>query len=88
MTEPEKKSASASDEIYLLDYLIILAKHSRLIIFTSLAVMVLTYLILFLLPKQYKATVCMLPPQQNLSMVELNADIKKCRGFGENRQVF
>ena len=69
MTEPEKKSASASDEIYLLDYLIILAKHSRLIIFTSLAVMVLTYLILFLLPKQYKATVCMLPPQQNLSMV-------------------
>jgi len=23
-----------------------------------------------------------------LSMVELNAGIKKCRGFGENRQVF
>ncbi|MBM4300106.1 MAG: hypothetical protein FJ121_01025 [Deltaproteobacteria bacterium] len=69
MTEPEKKSASASDEIYLLDYVIILAKHSRLIIFTSLAVMVLTYLILFLLPNQYTATARMLPPQQNLSMV-------------------
>ena len=69
MNEPEKKSASASDEIYLLDYLIILAKHSRLIIFTSLAVMVLTYLILFLLPNKYTATARMLPPQQNLSMV-------------------
>ena len=69
MTEPEKKSASASDEIYLLDYLIILAKHSRLIIFTSLAVMVLTYLILFLLPNKYTATARLLPPQQNLTMV-------------------
>ena len=69
MNEPEKKSASASDEIYLLDYLIILAKHSRLIIFTSLAVMVLTYLILFLLPNKYTATARMLPPQQNLTMV-------------------
>ena len=69
MTDPGKKSASASDEIYLLDYLIILAKHSRLIVFTSLAVMVLTYLILFLLPNKYTATSRMLPPQQNLSMV-------------------
>ena len=69
MTEREKKSASASDEIYLLDYLIILAKHSRLIIFTSLAVMVLTYLILFLLPNKYTVTARMLPPQQNLTMV-------------------
>jgi tyrosine-protein kinase Etk/Wzc len=69
MDEPEKKLTAPSDEIHLFDYLIILAKHSRLIIFASLAVMVLTYLILWLLPNKYKATARMLPPQQNLTMV-------------------
>lgn len=69
MTTPGNKSASANDEISPLDYVLILAKHCRLIIFPSLAVMVLTYLILFFSPNKYTATVRMLPPQQNLTMV-------------------
>jgi len=69
MSDPEKKSASPDDEIYFLDYLIVLAKYSRLIIITSLAVMVVTYLVLFLSPNRYTATARLMPPQQNLTMI-------------------
>lgn len=69
MNDPEEKSASPDDEVYFLDYLIVLAKYSRLIIITSLAVMVLTYLVLFLSPNKYTATARLLPPQQNLTMI-------------------
>lgn len=52
----------------IIDYLIILMKYSRLIIFVSVAVTVVTYLILFLLPNKYTATARLLPPQQNLTL--------------------
>jgi len=55
-------------EVHLLDYLIILAKHSRMIIFVSAAATVLTYLVLFILPNKYTATARLLPPQQNLTL--------------------
>ncbi len=62
-------------EINLLDYLIVLAKHSRMIILSSFAAMALTYLILFAFPNKYSATARLLPPQQNttLSALLLNA---------------
>ena len=56
------------DEIHLLDYLIVLAKHSQMIIYTTVAVMVLTFLVLFISPNKYTATARLLPPQQNLTM--------------------
>jgi tyrosine-protein kinase Etk/Wzc len=56
------------EEAHFLDYLIVLAKHSRWIIYSILTVMVLTYLMLFILPNEYTATARLLPPQQNMTM--------------------
>lgn len=58
----------SSEEIHLLDYLIVLLKHSRMIIGVSVAMMVLTFLVLFILPNKYTATARLLSPQQNMTM--------------------
>ena len=68
MTESQNNPDQCDDEIHLLDYLIVLAKHSRMIIYTSVAVMVLIYLVLFILPNKYTATARLLPPQQNMTL--------------------
>ena len=70
MIEPQNNQVKVveAEEIHLLDYLIVLAKHSRMIIFVSAVVTVLTYLVLFVSPNQYTATVRILPPQQNLTL--------------------
>lgn len=61
-------STRKEDEVHLLDYLIVVAKYSRMIIFLSGAVMVLTYLYLFLKPNQYQATARLLTPRQNMNI--------------------
>lgn len=66
--ERRNNQAVNEDENLLLDYLITLAKHSPLIILTSVAVAALTYLILVILPNKYTATVRILPPQQKLTL--------------------
>ena len=53
MAESQNNQPDIDDEIHLLDYLIVLVKHSRMIIFTSIAAMVLTYLVLLILPNKY-----------------------------------
>jgi len=68
MTEPLTNQVVESDGIVWLDYLIALAKHSRMIIFGSAGVAVLTYLVLFILPNKYTATVRILPPQQKMTL--------------------
>jgi len=70
MIEPQNNQVKVveAEEIHLLDYLIVLAKHSRMIIFVSAVVTVLSYLVLFVSPNQYTATVRILPPQQNLTL--------------------
>ncbi len=68
MDEPVNKTSPSDDEVHLLDYLIILAKYSRMIIIASAAVTVLTYFYLFFAPNSYKATARLLPPQQNLTL--------------------
>ena len=70
MIEPQNNQVKVveAEEIHLLDYLIVLAKHSRMIIFVSAVVTVLTYLVLFVSPNQYTATVRILPPQQKLTL--------------------
>jgi len=68
MDEPVNKTSPDDGEVHLLDYLIILAKYSRMIIIASAAVTVLTYLILFILPNKYTSTARLLPPQQNLTL--------------------
>jgi uncharacterized protein involved in exopolysaccharide biosynthesis len=68
MEEPVNQTSPNEGEVHLLDYLIILAKHSRMIIYASVAVTLLTYLVLFILPSKYTATARLLPPQQNMTL--------------------
>ncbi|MBW1991028.1 MAG: hypothetical protein JRI59_02680 [Deltaproteobacteria bacterium] len=64
-----KNESSPREEIHLLDYLLVLAKRSRLIVFASLGITVLTYLYLLLLvPKQYTATARLIPPTESLTL--------------------
>jgi tyrosine-protein kinase Etk/Wzc len=62
------KSYPNSDSGHPLDSLILLVHHGRAIIYPSAVAMVLVYLILFLSPNSYRATVRLLPPQQNLTL--------------------
>jgi tyrosine-protein kinase Etk/Wzc len=68
MMEPNNNSSADDDGIHLLDYLIVLTKYSRMIIYASLAVMLVTYLILLILPNKYTSTARLLPPQQNMTL--------------------
>jgi tyrosine-protein kinase Etk/Wzc len=56
------------DEVSLLDYLIVLAKHGRMIVIISIAVAILTYLYLFVSPNLYTSTARVLPPQENMTL--------------------
>jgi tyrosine-protein kinase Etk/Wzc len=79
MEEPVNQTLLNDGEVHLLDYLIILAKHSRMIIYVSAAVTLLTYLVLFILPNKYTAVARLLPPQQNTT---LSAQILSNLGSG------
>jgi capsule polysaccharide export protein KpsE/RkpR len=68
MDEPVNKTRPSEDEVFLLDYLIILAKHSRMIIFVSAAATLLIYGLLFCSPNSYKAKALILLPQQNMTL--------------------
>lgn len=64
---PTQQSDTADDEISLLDLLIVIAKHKRLIIVFPIVVAVLAAGISFLLPNIYTATTKIMPPQQSQS---------------------
>jgi tyrosine-protein kinase Etk/Wzc len=68
MNGPVNGNRPTADEVHLLDYLIVLANHSRMVFFVSAAAMVLAYLILFILPNKYTATARLLPPSQNMTL--------------------
>jgi capsule polysaccharide export protein KpsE/RkpR len=68
MIESQNNPTPPNEETNLLDYLIVLAKYSRLIIYTTAAVMVLGCLMLFILSNKYTSTARLLPPQQNLTL--------------------
>lgn len=55
------------DEISLIDLLIVLAKHKRMILRVTLAAVLIALIVSFLLPNIYTATATILPPQQNQS---------------------
>lgn len=78
MSAPQRPD-DPNNETHPLDYLIVLAKNSHLILLTSAAVAVLTYLILFCLPNKYTATTRLLPPQQNMT---LSAQLLEAMGGG------
>jgi uncharacterized protein involved in exopolysaccharide biosynthesis len=71
MTEPsnppDSQSPEENDEISLLDLLIVLAKHKKLILGLPFVVAVLAAGISLLMPNIYTGTTRILPPQQNQS---------------------
>jgi tyrosine-protein kinase Etk/Wzc len=62
------KEISQEDETNLLGYLTVVAKYGRMIVLSSAAFAILTYLNLFLSPNQYTSTARLLPPQQNTTL--------------------
>jgi tyrosine-protein kinase Etk/Wzc len=64
----DRHAARESDEISLLDLLIVLAQRKRVIIWTTAVFAILAIVVSLLLPKKYTATVTLLPPQQNSSL--------------------
>ena len=68
MDESISKAGIGDDEVLLMDYLLVLAKHSRMIIFISMAMTVLTFMILYFSPNLYTATARLMPPQQNMTL--------------------
>jgi len=64
----EGKEDIMSDEINLLDYLVVLLKRKRLIIGITLGAAIITAIISLIMPPIYRAETKILPPQQGSSM--------------------
>src|SRR5213594_3286276 len=64
---PAKENASADDEVSLLDLLIILAKHKRIVFGVPFVAAVVAAIISLLMPNIYTGTTRILPPQQSAS---------------------
>ena len=64
---PDKQPSGDDDEIGLLDLLIVLAKHKKLVLGLPFVVAVLAAGISLLLPFSYTGTTKILPPLQNQS---------------------
>ena len=65
---------SKGDEVVLFDYLVILIKNSRLIVYTTIITMVVVFLILFFTSNKYTAKASIIPPQQNMTLSGLLLD--------------
>src|SRR6266705_5336817 len=64
---PAEENASADDEISLLDLLIVLAKHKRIVLGVPLVAAIGASIISLLQPNIYTGTTRILPPQQSAS---------------------
>ena len=62
------RHSKGDDEISLLDLLIVLAEGKRTIFWIMAGFAIVAVLVSLILPKQYTATVTLLPPQQNSSL--------------------
>jgi tyrosine-protein kinase Etk/Wzc len=68
-TKNELKATPPDDDVYLLDYVLVLAKHSRLIVYATALLTFLVLVLLFCLSDEYTARARILPPQQNMTLV-------------------
>jgi len=64
---PAEENASADDEVSLLDLLIVLAKHKRILVGAPFVAAVVAAIISLLMPNIYTGTTRILPPQQSAS---------------------
>jgi tyrosine-protein kinase Etk/Wzc len=70
MATPNKPSATLpDDDVHLIDFLFVLAKHSRMVVYTTAVVTLLMIAVLLCLPNEYTAKARILPPQQNMTLV-------------------
>lgn len=67
-TPDDPRRGHHNAELSLLDILVVLADHKRVIVWTTAIAVLLAIAISFLLPKRYTATVTVLPPQQGFSL--------------------
>ncbi len=66
---PHKRNGLLNDgKMQFLDYLVVVAKYSRLILYSTVSVTVIAYLILFIVPNKYTATARLLPPGPNMTL--------------------
>ena len=63
----DTSSTAPDDEVSLLDLLIVLAKHKRIVLGFSLAAGIVAAIVSLLLPNIYTGTSRILPPQQSAS---------------------
>ena len=69
MENINNKALIEEKEITLLDYVVILVKHSRLIVYLTIAIMVVTLVYLsFFVPNKYTAAARIFPPQPNMNL--------------------
>src|SRR6266849_6517464 len=64
---PVEENASADDEVSLLDLLIVLAKHKRIVLGVPFVVAIAAAIISLLMSNIYTGTTRILPPQQSAS---------------------
>src|SRR5438445_9323804 len=64
---PAEENTSADDEVSLLDLLIVLAKHKRIVLGVPFVVAIAAAIISLFLPNIYTGTTRILPPQQSAS---------------------
>src|SRR5712672_3896069 len=64
---PAAENASAEDEVSLLDLLIVLAKHKRIVLGVPFVTAVVAAIISLVMPNIYTGTTRILPPQQSAS---------------------
>lgn len=62
------KPNPTDDDFRVIDYFVVLAKYSRMIIYTTLIVSLVTYIFLLTVPKKYTATASFIPPFQNVTL--------------------
>src|SRR5436309_7450885 len=62
---PVGENASAEDEVSLLDLLIVLAKHKRIVLGVPFVVAIAAAIVSLLMPNIYTGTTRILPPQQS-----------------------
>jgi len=69
MNDAEIIELEEKDTIDLLDYLQVIAKHSRMIILVTGAAFIISIIVSLLLPKIYSSTARIIPPQQDQGMM-------------------
>jgi uncharacterized protein involved in exopolysaccharide biosynthesis len=67
MLESSGFAPKPSDEIALLDMLIVVAENKRMVLLVTAGFVIIAILASFILPQRFTATITMLPPQQNSS---------------------